>query len=66
MTIHRLLAIAGLLAIGACSPGPLALCVAEPNTDTEETVCAPERTVPTLGDIAAPIDEDPWSASVQR
>ena len=66
MSMHRLLAIAGLLAIGACSPGPLALCVAEPDTDTEETVCAPERTVPTLGDVTAPIDGGEWSASIQR
>ena len=57
MSIHRLLLIAGLLAVGACAtPGPFAACIAEPDADTEETVCPPDRTLP--GGLAQPITDE--------
>lgn len=57
MSIHRLLLIAGLLAVGACgTTGPFAACIAEPDADTEETVCPP---APTTGGLAQPITDEP-------
>ena len=50
MSINRLLALAGLLAIGACAnPGPTAICVTDPNLDQEEQLCTPDRETPAVG-----------------
>jgi predicted small lipoprotein YifL len=51
MSIKRLLVLAGLLAIGACHPGPTGpngLCPFEPNFDgdTQETVCTSDPGTP--------------------
>ena len=67
MTIHRLLVLAGLLAMAACAPNPLAVCEVEANVerDTEENLCLQQPTAPVFGGITEPGD-DLSAASVQR
>jgi hypothetical protein len=45
MSITRLLALAGLLAIGACHPGPTEFCPVASN-DSQETVCPSDPGTP--------------------
>jgi len=58
MSINRLLALAGLLAIGACGAGPNALCSVQGDewTGTPPTLCAADFGTPT-GAAQPPEDE---------
>ena len=59
MTIHRLLLLAGALAIGACGPIPTAFCAAPAQDvvlDTEEQFCSPVIETPVID--VSPLGED--------
>jgi hypothetical protein len=60
MSITRLLLLAGLLAIGACHPGPTALCDRDLDGDTQESSCTSD-----LGTPGSP-DANLSAARVQR
>jgi hypothetical protein len=67
MSINRWLALAGLLAVAACKPGPTALCSVEGDewTGTPATLCARDFGTPSTNAVL-PTDDEDADASVQR